>query len=254
MFPNSSESCCVNINKIIFIVGFAPAIPGPYLCYSAEFDPVSMRAAHALVKETLASQGPFDGVFGFSQGAAVLLAYLLEQRAIYPGKRLPVRFGIFCSPVTLIATDPAYYGSVLGPLSLEDENRLRSARDDQLEQLTGSARVAIKALVGVLDAVEPVTRRPRTSFLNRPPLEVPCVLDPALFKARLPIPTLHVRGRNDPPALRDCSLSGESFCLPKWRRTFEHSAIHDFPRSMAEMKEMVSAMRSVIESSQQSKL
>jgi hypothetical protein len=236
------------------MIGIAPAVPRPYLCYSADLDPASMRAAHSLVKEEFDSQGPFDGVFGFSQGAAVLLAYLLEQIAIYPEKPLPVRFGIFCSPVPILATDPDYYKPVLGLLSPEDEKRLRSARDDQLDQLTGPARVAIKALVGAIDAMESVTRRPRTNFLNRQPLDVPCVLHPALYKPRLPIPTLHVRGRNDPPALKECSLLAESFCLPKWRRTFEHSAIHSFPRSTAEIKEMVSSMEWIISRSQQSKL
>jgi hypothetical protein len=239
---------------LILMVGIAPAVPGPYLCYSADLDPTSMRGAHALVKETFDNEGPFDGVFGFSQGAAVLLAYLLEQITIYPEKPLPVRFGIFCSSIPILATDPAYYQPILSILSPEDQQRLRSARDDQLDQLKGPARVAIKSLVGAIDALEPVTRRSRSSFLDRQPLEIPCVLHPALYKARLPIPTLHVRGRNEPSALKERSVLSESFCLPRWRRTFEHSAIHDIPRSMADIKGMVSSMEWVIARSQLSKL
>lgn len=246
-----SVSFCV---MLILRVGIAPAVPGPYLCYSAGLDSTSMRAAHALVEETFNNQGPFDGVFGFSQGAAILFAYLLEQVTIYPEKPLPVRFGIFCSPVPILATDPAYYRPVLGMLSPEDQRRLRSARANQLEQLKGPARVAMKSLVRAIDAMEPVTRWPCMSFLDCQPSEIPCVLHPALYKARLPIPTLHVRGKNDPPALKECSLLGESFCLPRWRRTFEHSAIHNIPRSMADIKGMVSAMEWVIARSQISKL
>ncbi|KAJ5712428.1 hypothetical protein N7493_008896 [Penicillium malachiteum] len=213
-----------------------------------------MKAAHALVKKTFDTQGPFDGVFGFSQGASILLAYLLEHITIYPRKPLPVRFGIFCSSIPLLSTDPDYYRPILGTLSLEDQRRLRSATDEQLDQLKGPARVVMKSLVGAIDELESVTLRPRTNFLDRQVLEVPCALHPSLYNARLAIPTLHVRGINDPPALKKCSLLGESFCLPKWRRTFEHGAIHNIPRSMVDIKGMVSAMEWVISRSQLSKL
>jgi hypothetical protein len=245
---------CADNNKSASMAGIEHAVPGPYLCYSTELDPVSMRAALVLVKETFDSEGPFDGVFGFSQGAGVLLAYLLEQMDRYPEKPLPVQFGIFCSAIPMIATDQIYYRSVFGSLSTEDEQRLRSGQDDQLFHLAEPARTVIKPLVGVLDVMEPVLRRPRTSFLDRQPLEVPCVLKPELYKARLPIPTLHVRARNDPQALKECSMLAESFCLPKWRRSFEHSAVHSLPRSMNDVQNMVSAMRWVIAQGQRPKL
>ncbi|KAJ5593352.1 hypothetical protein N7537_010256 [Penicillium hordei] len=236
------------------MIGTAPSVPGPYLCYSTDFDPVSMRAAHALVEETFETQGPFDGVFGFSQGAAVLIAYLLDQIAKYPERPLPVRFGIFCSTVPIIATDPAYYRSVFGSLSPEDEQRLRSGQDDQLSQLPEPAQASAKVLAEVIDVLEPIIRKSRISFLDRQPLDVPCALHPDLYEPRLSFPTLHVRAKNDPPALRRCSLLTESFCLPKWRRSFEHSAVHSLPRSAAEVQDMVSAMRWVIERSQRSNL
>lgn len=234
--------------------GTAPSVPGPYLCYSTDFDPVSMRAAHALVEEAFQNQGPFDGVFGFSQGASVLIAYLLDQIVTYPERPLPVRFGIFCSTVPIIATDPVYYRSVFGSLSPEDEQRLRSGQDDQLSQLPEPAQGCAKVLAEIIDVLEPIIGKSRMSFLDRQPLEVPCALHPDLYKPRLPFPTLHVCGKNDPPALRRCSLLTESFCLPKWRRSFEHSAVHSLPRSAAEVQDMVSAMRWVIERSQRSNL
>ncbi|KAL2697596.1 hypothetical protein AAEP93_011500 [Penicillium crustosum] len=234
--------------------GIPPSVPGPYLCYSADFDPVSMRAAHALVEEAFQNQGPFDGVFGFSQGASVLIAYLLEQIVTYPERPLPVRFGIFCSAVPIVATDPDYYRSVFGSLSLEDEQRLRSGQYDQLSQLPGPSQAPAKVVAEVIDAMEPIIRRSRMSFLDRQPLEVPCAMHPDLYKPRLPFPTLHVRAKNDPPALRRCSLLAERFCLPKERRSFEHSAIHSLPRSAADVQEMVSEMRWVIEGSQRANL
>ncbi|KAL2808263.1 hypothetical protein BJX63DRAFT_40960 [Aspergillus granulosus] len=61
-----------------------------------------------LIHETILEQGPFDGIFGFSQGASMIAAYLLEQATLHPGNRLPVRFAIFASPGPILATDPAY--------------------------------------------------------------------------------------------------------------------------------------------------
>lgn len=242
----------VNINKSVITIGTSPSVSGPFLCYSTDFDPVSMRAAHALVEETFQNQGPFDGVFGFSQGASVLLAYLLDQMVTYPERPLPVRFGIFCSAVPIVATDPDYYRSVFGSLSPEDEQRLRSGQYDQLSQLPEPAQASAKTVAEVIDVLEPVLRKSRMSFLDRQPLEVPCVLHPDLYKPRLPFPTLHVRAKNDPPALRQSSLVTESFCLPKWRRSFEHSAVHGLPRSVVDVQDMAAAMRWVIEQSEQS--
>ncbi|KUM63491.1 hypothetical protein ACN42_g3609 [Penicillium freii] len=172
----------------------------------------------------------------------------------YPERPLPVRFGIFCSTVPIIATDPVYYRSVFGSLSPEDEQRLRSGQDDQLSQLPEPAQASAKVLAEMIDVLEPVIRKSRMSFLDRQPLEVPCALHPDLYEPRLPFPTLHVRAKNDPPALRRCSLLTESFCLPKWRRSFEHSVVHGLPRSAADVQDMVSAMKWVIEQSQRPKL
>jgi hypothetical protein len=249
-----SGLCCVDTNKFIIMIGIPLAVPGPYLCYSAEFDPVSMRAAHALVNEAFHNQGPFDGVFGFSQGASVLISYLLEQIVTYPERPLPVRFGIFCSAVSIIATDPVYYRSVFGSLSVEHEQHLRSGQDHQLSLLPEPARTAAKELADVIDVLEPVIHKSRMSFLDRQPLEVPCALHPNLYEARLPFPSLHVRAKNDPPALRQCSLLAETFCLPRLRRSVEHSAVHSLPRSMADVRDMVFAMRWVIEQGQRPNL
>ncbi|CAG8055645.1 unnamed protein product [Penicillium salamii] len=217
-------------------------IPGPYLCYSTDFDPVSMRAAQALVHEELETQGPFDGVFGFSTGASILAAYLLEQSATHPGKPLPVRFAVFCSAVPIISTDPAYYQAIYGSLSDEEEQIIRAGQYDQLVKLPEPIRTAAKTVAHVTDILKPMLRKSRLHYLDRPPLEIPCPLHPDLYKARLNIPTLHTRGKKEPPALKESSLVMESFCIPSLRRTFEHSAGHGIPTSRGEIEDMLAAM------------
>ncbi|KAL4783122.1 serine hydrolase FSH [Aspergillus varians] len=234
--------------------GIAEAFPGPYLCWSLDFGPIANRAALDLIHETIQREGPFDGVFGFSQGASVMAAYLLEQAALHPDTPLPVRFGIFCSPPPILATDPAYIQSVYGALSAEDLCRLRSAQETQVAQLPDPVRTPTLMFVKTLAAMAPVHGQPLTYFFDRPASEIPCVLDPDLYKVRLSIPTLHVCGENDPPSLQQTFMLCESFCDPKWRRSFKHSSTHNLPRVPAEAKEMVAIMEWVISRSQQSRL
>lgn len=41
--------------------------PGPYLCYHPAPTPSAVLEAQEMVEEALESEGPFDGVIGFSQ-------------------------------------------------------------------------------------------------------------------------------------------------------------------------------------------
>ncbi|CAI7576758.1 unnamed protein product [Penicillium pancosmium] len=166
--------------------------PGPYFCYSRDFKASSMRLAHDLVHKAFTEQGPFDGVLGFSQGPSVLLAYLLERIAEYPNQPLPIQFAVFCSPVAPLAANTEYCQFAFGGLSLENQKRLRSAKDDQIDLLPGPARTTMSTIVGVLDEMEKVNRQSRKYFLDREPLEIPCGSRPEWYTPRLSIPTLHV--------------------------------------------------------------
>lgn len=102
--------------------------------------------------------------------------------------------------------------------------------------------------------MEPIIHLTRTDWLHRLLLDIPCPLDPNLFKARLSIPTLHARAKSDAPGLRENSDLVASLCESKWRRIYEHSAVHNLPRSPAEAQELAAAMKWVISKSQVSKL
>lgn len=45
----------------------------------------------------IAEEGPFDGVIGFSQGAALAATYLIQQNRDHPDEPLPFRCAIFFS-------------------------------------------------------------------------------------------------------------------------------------------------------------
>ncbi|KAB8259714.1 serine hydrolase FSH [Aspergillus pseudonomiae] len=230
------------------------AIPGPYLCWSLDYGPLSIRAALDLIHETFQIEGPFDGVFGFSQGAAIIAAYLLEQADLYPSRPLPVRFGIFCCSTPILTADPDYIYNLYGTLSDEDIRRLRSGECDQIAQLPDSVRPAAIVLVEGLAAMEPVHGKPLSYFLDRPFSEIPGVVLPDQYKPRLSIPTLHIYGKDDPRSLKESCIFNAAFCDPRGRKFYRHSTIHNIPRSPTDGKEVVSLMESMVSHSQRSRL
>ena len=53
--------------------------PGPYLCYYDMPLGSKVRAAQEYIMEVVEDEGPFDGILGFSQGAALAASILLER-------------------------------------------------------------------------------------------------------------------------------------------------------------------------------
>lgn len=238
------------VNALKCPEGVEKLSPGPFSCYNRLFDPGSQLKVHALIDETIQTDGPFDGAFGFSQGAAVIVSYLLEKRAAYPDEFLPFRFLILCSPVVPLASNADYCHRILGCLSQDDGSRIRSCQDKQISQLPEPARIAMTMLTSILDASKTITCEPRSFYLDRRLPDVPCPLHPDLCLTRLPIPSLHVRGMTDAPAFENCGLLIESFFDSPKLRVVEHKSGHDIPRSGPEVRQILRAMEWVITQSE----
>ncbi|KAH8879973.1 DUF341 domain protein [Thozetella sp. PMI_491] len=68
-----------------------------YFQYYDQTSAPSMNAALAQLETYLASEGPFDGVIGYSQGASLAATYLLRSIQHRPSAPLPFRCAIFFS-------------------------------------------------------------------------------------------------------------------------------------------------------------
>ncbi|KAL4887854.1 serine hydrolase FSH [Aspergillus ambiguus] len=223
---------------------------GPFYCWSRLFDAESIGAAHDLIEEAIDEHGPFTGVLGFSQGAAIMASYVLEHAAAHPNEPLPFRFAIFCSPTIPCAADQSYCRCVFGSLSAEQERYLRSGKDDRIAQLPEPVRLAIEEFVNVVKGAYSVTRESPNFYLDRPRHKIPCPLHPGLLNTRFRIPTLHLHGKEDLPGLTSCGLMMESFCDSKIRKTIQHTSGHDIPRSKPEVTRVLSAMEWIIAQSE----
>lgn len=74
--------------------GIGSIYPGPYLCYYHLPTTTHVADAHDLVLDFIEDEGPFDGVIGFSQGAA-LASSLMLQRAKDPSAEPLFQLAIF---------------------------------------------------------------------------------------------------------------------------------------------------------------
>ncbi|KAJ5336905.1 uncharacterized protein N7506_004927, partial [Penicillium brevicompactum] len=230
--------------------GIESTFSGPFYCFARDFSPEGVGASYALLEKTIEESGPFDGVLGFSQGAATAVGYLLEQKTAYPDEPLPFQFLVLCSPTIPLSGDLNYSQRIFGSLGPKDEALIRSAQDEQISQLSQAARTALTKFNSVIDVLSPITHETRKFYLDNSLSGIPCTLHPDLLPTRLPIPTLHVRGRNEPPAVRDCGMMIESFFDTTKQRVFEHTAGHDIPRTRPELGRIVSALEWVVAQSQ----
>lgn len=157
---------------------------------------------------------------------------------------------VICSPTIPLSSDVNYSQGIFGTLGPESESSIRSSQDAQILKLPEPARTAVTAFNSVIDAASEITREPRSFYLDHPISDIPSVLHPDLVETRLPIPALHVRGSNEPLAMRHCGMMIQSFCDTNKQRVIEHTAGHDIPRSGPELGQMVSAMEWIVSQSQ----
>ncbi|PYH43771.1 uncharacterized protein BP01DRAFT_402111 [Aspergillus saccharolyticus JOP 1030-1] len=225
-------------------VGLDRKFPGPFNCYARCMSPTETSEAYTLLDHTIRTQGPFDGVIGFSHGAALALSYLLESFAAQgvPSTAYPFRFAVFFSSIFACAADPAFVDTLYPDLRLEDWAKVRSCEYAQFATLPERVRTVTTALSRLLDCVHPITQASRAFFLDRPVEETPLLLDPEVVVTRLGIPTLHVWGENEPRGLRVASQWAVRLCERELARTLVHGNGHDVPRGVGELRGVVGFM------------
>lgn len=93
--------------ELVFLEGIMPCGPapgvaglfsGPFSCWYDVPTTTKVQRAHRVVLDFVKRNGPFDGILGFSQGAALAASILLHHEIAHV--RSPFRFAIFiCSPL-----------------------------------------------------------------------------------------------------------------------------------------------------------
>jgi pimeloyl-ACP methyl ester carboxylesterase len=157
----------------------------------------------------LDTDGPYDGVIAFSQGATLVSGYLLYQQW-YASRTPPFRFAIFIS----------------GRIPLEVLKDLGVPVSKDAERVVKEVQLRCQAGLGPLPSHTSLERQAIYNSddcfglnLNKVPLEL-----------KIRIPTVHVWGRND--AAFPTSIQLASLCDPYLRKIYTHSDGHGVPQEI----------------------
>ncbi|KAH7032189.1 serine hydrolase FSH [Macrophomina phaseolina] len=202
--------------------GVAAFFPGPYRCWYDTPTSTKVKKAHVAVLDYIKAFGPFDGVMGFSQGAAVAASILLHHQL--DGLSPPFRLGIFiCSPLPFSHSlnhgidARAYFGSPTDVVVRRDcPNEVPAHLITDEKYLRGEERLAAAGLS--------TTAPTQASFYQ--------MFHPTVDHVRVTIPTVHITGARD--RWRRHSLDVAMLCSAELAVSFEHTGGHEIPPAFAE--------------------
>jgi pimeloyl-ACP methyl ester carboxylesterase len=196
---------------------------GPYLCYYDRHDTSSIRSALDVLQDIIEEDGPFDGVIGFSQGAALAASLLLYHQLQTPQKPLPFKMAIF----------------IAGGLPLSPSPNIGKDITLEAQMVEKTARI-------LLSSVEENDHRSKLGAVQFSTHEVESEqlpgLDSKIFsfdpefsvKASIAIPTVHIIGSNDPWAGYSKSLV--KLCRTDLAKVHFHNGAHEVPRNQISLR------------------
>ncbi|KAJ6788508.1 hypothetical protein PWT90_01622 [Aphanocladium album] len=216
-----------------------PGVPdyqdGPFFSHTQSYSPVHMAEAVECLEDILETEGPFDGVFGFSQGAALTLSYLYQQQA--SESPVPVKFACLFSTAMPCSPDAEMGDSIISSLQalkydITDRERQQELAEDEQEFV----EVLQKTIVGAAidNSLLPWIDMDVYRYGERD--AIPRVMYPSLLAEKIQIPTVHVWGQNDFEYMIRMAEVARSICEESRAKTVLHAGLHDIPKKQPEIK------------------
>ncbi len=223
---------------------------GPLFSHTTGYSPDEMADALEHLDTTIDELGPFDGILGFSQGAALALSYMCQQQI--RGAPAPFRFALCFSSVIPFSADAGYCQSVVQRLcALRRDMTVAPLADDPV--LTRDERLFCDVMLRtVIAAKKKGAALPEYSmdvYSQGDGSKAPRVMHAQLLKEKLQIPTVHVTGRRDFDFMQNMSDIARGLCEERLTRKLEHSGGHHPPQKDAEVRAVVRAMEWAISQS-----
>ncbi|KAI1171814.1 inducible nitrate reductase 2 [Nemania sp. FL0916] len=214
-------------------IGMAAYYPGPFYSYTTGYTPSEMREAFEDIDAAIEDYGPFCGVVGFSQGAALAAAYLLDWQRVRQDEALPFEFAIFFSSVAAFSgVDAVGLGTVNDLLKnkLSDIKDFPNYHDQGLDEMEKVFVDYLSLTFLVAKKIGAVLPEHDIEFFKHEDAEmIPRILHPALHKLRLKIPTVHILGVNDLPSMTEQSKLVHGLCDESTARLIYHKGGHSVP-------------------------
>ncbi|KAI5867873.1 DUF341 domain protein [Durotheca rogersii] len=218
---------------------------GTFYSHTESYTPSHMAEAIENLEGVIEELGPFDGVVGFSQGAALAVSYLYElQRR---GEPSPFGFAMCFSSVLAVSPHEGCCEEAIQRLRTRGLDLTPGAAADT-SALTPEERALADVITKVL-----VPARAHNAMLPDfdvsvytragPDLsEAPRVMVPAVLDQRVHIPTVHVLGKRDADFMQGMATITRGICDEKLMKRLEHDGGHSPPQGATAARAAVAAM------------
>ncbi|KAL9014611.1 MAG: hypothetical protein Q9173_000740 [Seirophora scorigena] len=218
-----------------------PGVPkyrtGPFFSHTQGYSPVDIAQAIGYLEDILEDEGPFDGIFGFSQGAALTLSYFYQQQTAANPRR--VKFACLFSAAMPCSPDAGIGDTIISKLRALEYDITDRARCNG-QDLT----MAEQEFVNVLQqtVVDAANNDPLFPWIDMDVYRygeqdaIPRVMYPSLLAQKIQIPTIHVWGQNDFGYMIKMAEVARSICEECMVKTVLHTGRHDIPKRQTEIK------------------
>jgi hypothetical protein len=204
--------------------GISEVFPPPYLAWHTQYEPEHIEAAHSFLRSVIEEDGPYDGVIGFSQGAALAASFILcdEYLDEVEAGKSPFQVAAFFNCVMLFSPSQEigdYIGEEVRQME-EKHSTFLEGREIESRTTKTNDEIKISPLKDVYGFV------------------------PDTFPARICIPTFHVIGAKD--QFQEHSHALVSLCQADKTEVFTFEGGHEIPRSKPEVQRCVDMLDLVV--------
>ncbi|GAB1312342.1 EF-hand calcium-binding domain protein [Madurella fahalii] len=182
--------------------GMSGSYPPPYLCWYERGSPRDVHAAQEYLRSIIDEDGPYDGLIGFSEGAALAASLLLSDESPAAEPRFKVAI-LFNSVVPLVPSGSDRLGASLS-------ETVHGHQDSYLDLLLPE------------EQRDSATEQERSAVLSQALCFSP------KGSPKISIPTVHVIGERDPFA--ESSRVVVDLCIRDTAQVIIHDGGHELPR------------------------
>lgn len=217
-----------------------------------------MRDALARLHRFVEENGPFDGVLGFSLGAALAMMYILDRESTHSAA--PFAFAVLFSPIFIASPDQDYCAQLVERMLDDDHQAFRAAFPDgnfaPLLDVGGDTTAAaqrtfaeyLQTVLSMHSMVGMILSNTRLDFFEEGKADsIPRLLHPLLTKARVKIPTVYVTGEDDVPAIAEQSRVAKGLCIASLTHVHKHMGGHDIPYKKSDVETIILSIQTAVE-------
>jgi pimeloyl-ACP methyl ester carboxylesterase len=171
---------------------------GPFFSFTTNYSPAHIARAATNLEDLLEDEGPIDGIFGFSQGAALTLSYVYQQQVA--GNPVGIKFACLFSTAVPCSPDSNMGDAIISKLrALEYDitDRAWCAGEDLTVAEQEFVSILQQTIVDAAFQGSPFPWLDMDIYRYGERDAIPCVMLPSLLAQKIQIPTVHVWGQND---------------------------------------------------------